>query len=198
MEEKEKGMRVGYARVSTVGQKLDVQLDRLSDCDRIFKEKVSAGTRDKRLELKKALDFVREGDVLIVTKLDRLARSVVDLSNIVQLLEEKDVDLVVLDQGINTTTIYGRLQFNILAAIGEFERGLITERSREGREKAIANGVRFGVRAKLSDEEIDEKVRLFETDELSKNDISEIYAISRSSVYRLYAEYKQKQIGVFH
>ena len=198
MEEKEKGMRVGYARVSTVGQKLDVQLDRLSDCDRIFKEKVSAGTRDKRLELKKALDFVREGDVLIVTKLDRLARSVVDLSNIVQLLEEKDVDLVVLDQGINTTTIYGRLQFNILAAIGEFERGLITERSREGREKAIANGVRFGVRAKLSDEEIDEMVRLFETDELSKNDISEIYAISRSSVYRLYAEYKQKQIVVFH
>jgi DNA invertase Pin-like site-specific DNA recombinase len=105
MEEKEKGMRVRYARVSTVGQKLDVQLDRLSDCDRIFKEKVSAGTRDKRLELKKALDFVREGEVLIVTKLDRLARSVVDLSNIVQLLEEKDVDLVVLDQGINTTTI---------------------------------------------------------------------------------------------
>lgn len=198
MEEKEKGMRVGYARVSTVGQKLDVQLDRLSDCDRIFKEKVSAGTRDKRLELKKALDFVREGDVLIVTKLDRLARSVVDLSNIVQLLEERDVDLVVLDQGINTTTIYGRLQFNILAAIGEFERGLITERSREGREKAIANGVRFGVRAKLSDDEIDEMVRLFETDELSKNDISEIYAISRSSVYRLYAEYKQNQIGVFH
>jgi DNA invertase Pin-like site-specific DNA recombinase len=197
MEEKEKGMRVGYARVSTVGQKLDVQLDRLSDCDRIFKEKVSAGTRDKRLELKKALDFVREGDVLIVTKLDRLARSVVDLSNIVQLLEEKDVDLVVLDQGINTTTIYGRLQFNILAAIGEFERGLITERSREGREKAIANGVRFGVRAKLSDDEIDEMVRLFETDELSKNDISEIYAISRSSVYRLYAEYKQDQTGVF-
>jgi len=193
----EKGMRVGYARVSTVGQKLDVQLDRLSDCDRIFKEKVSAGTRDKRLELKKALDFVREGDVLIVTKLDRLARSVVDLSNIVQLLEEKDVDLVVLDQGINTTTIYGRLQFNILAAIGEFERGLITERSREGREKAIANGVRFGVRAKLSDIEIDEMVRLFETDELSKNDISEIYAISRSSVYRLYAEHKQKQIGAF-
>jgi len=66
-----------------------------------------------------------------------------------------------------------------------------------GREKAIANGVRFGVRAKLSDDEFDEMVRLFETDELSKNDISEIYAISRSSVYRLYAEYKQNQIGVF-
>jgi DNA invertase Pin-like site-specific DNA recombinase len=124
------GMRVGYARVSSVGQKLDVQLDRLSDCDRIFKEKVSAASTAKRPELKKALDFVRLGDVFVVTKLDRLARSVVDLSNIVQLLEEKDVDLIVLDQGINTTSIYGRLQFNILAAIGEFERGLIQERSR--------------------------------------------------------------------
>ncbi len=82
------GMRVGYARVSTVGQKLDVQLDRLSDCDRIFKEKASAGTTEKRHELKKALDFVRDGDVFLVTKLDRLARSVADLSNIVQLLGE--------------------------------------------------------------------------------------------------------------
>ena len=78
------GMRVGYARVSTAGQKLDVQLDRLSDCDRIFKEKASAGKTEKRPILKDALGFVRVGDVFVVTKLDRLARSVVDLSNIVQ------------------------------------------------------------------------------------------------------------------
>jgi len=103
MNENETGMRVGYARVSSVGQNLDVQLDRLSDCDRVFKEKVSASSTLKRTELKKALEFVREGDVFIVTKLDRLARSVVDLSNIVQFLEEKDVGLVVLDQGIDTT-----------------------------------------------------------------------------------------------
>ena len=190
------GMQVGYARVSSAGQKLDVQLDRLADCDRVFKEKASAATREKRQELKKALDFVREGDVFKVTKLDRLARSVVDLSNIVQLLEEKDVDLVVLDQGIDTTTIYGRLQFNILAAIGEFERGIIRERSREGREKAKARGVKFGIKAKMGDDEIAEMVRMFETDELSKNDICEIFGISRSSVYRLYAEFKQSQIGI--
>ena len=146
--------------------------------------------------MKNALDFVRVGDIFVVTKLDRLARSVVDLSNIVQLLEEKDVDLVVLDQGINTTSIYGRLQFNILAAIGEFERGLIRERSREGRERAKAKGVRFGVRAKLSPKEIEEMIRMFETDELTKRDISEIYGVSRSSVYHLYADYKQSQIGV--
>jgi len=91
------GMRVGYARVSTVGQKLDVQLDHLADCDRIYQEKASASSTKNRPELKNALDFVREEDVFVVTKLDRLARSVVDLSNIIQLLEEKKVDLVVLD-----------------------------------------------------------------------------------------------------
>ncbi|MCK4509084.1 MAG: helix-turn-helix domain-containing protein [Desulfuromonadales bacterium] len=96
----------------------------------------------------------------------------------------------------HTTTIYGRLQFNILASIGEFERGIIRVRSREGRERAIARGVKFGIRAKLSSDEISEMVRLFETDELSKRDICEIFGISRSSVYRLYAEYKQGQIGI--
>ena len=124
----------------------------------------------------------------MVTKLDRLARSVVDLSNIVQRLEEKKVDLVVLDQGIDTTTIYGKLQFNILAAIGEFERGLIRERSREGREKAKARGVRFGARPKLTPDEILSLVQDFGTPGLSKRELAELYGISISSVYRLYSE----------
>lgn len=181
-------MRIGYARVSTVGQSLDVQLDRLADCDRVYREKASAGSAKNRPELKNALDFVREGDQLIVTKLDRLARSVVDLSNIVQRLEDKKVDLIVLDQGIDTTTIYGKLQFNILAAIGEFERGLIRERSREGREKAIARGVKFGARPKLTSDEVQALVLDFTTPGLSKRDLAELYGISISSVYRLYAE----------
>ena len=138
------GMRIGYARVSSAGQKLDVQLDRLADCDRVFHEKVSGRSAKGRPELQNASDFVRDEDVFVVTKLDRLARSVVDLSGIVQKLESKNVDLVVLDQGIDTTTMYGRLQFNILAAIGEFERELIRERSMEGRAKAIARGVKVG------------------------------------------------------
>ena len=183
------GMRVGYARVSSLGQKLDVQLDKLSDCDRIFHEKVSAGSTNLRLELQKALDFVRDDDVFVVTKLDRLARSVIDLSIIVQRLEEKKVDLVVLDQGIDTTTIYGRLQFNILASIGEFERGLIRERSREGREKAIERGVQFGAKAKLCKEDIAQLVEDFEAPGCSKVDIAEHYGISRSSVYRLHKEH---------
>jgi len=182
------GMRIGYARVSSSGQKLDVQLDRLSDCEKIFYEKASARTARDRPELQKALDYVRDDDVFVVTKLDRLARSVVDLAGIVQLLERKHVDLVVLDQGIDTTTMYGRLQFNILAAIGEFERELIRERSMEGRLKAIARGVKFGAKPKLSRQEILELVRDFEEPGCSKTEIAEHYGISRSSVYRIYME----------
>ena len=157
------GMRVGYARVSTVGQKMYVQLDHLADFDRIFREKASASSTKNRPELKSALEFVREEDVFVVTKLDRLARSVVDILIIVQLLEEKNVDLIVMDQGIDTTTIYGKLQFNILAAIGEFERGLIRERSLEGREKAKARGVVFGARPKLTSQEVCDLLKDYET-----------------------------------
>jgi DNA invertase Pin-like site-specific DNA recombinase len=88
------GMRIGYARVSSSGQRLDVQLDRLADCDRIFSEKASAASAKGRPELQKALDYVRDEDVFVVTKLDRLARSVVDLAGIVQKLEGKKVDLI--------------------------------------------------------------------------------------------------------
>lgn len=188
------GMRVGYARVSSAGQKLDLQLDRLADCDRIYREKASAASTKDRPEFLKALDFVRDEDVFVVTKLDRLARSVVDLAGIVQRLEAKNVDLVVLDQGIDTTTMYGRLQFNILAAIGEFERELIKERSMEGRLKAIARGVKFGAKPKLTKQEVAELIRDFDGSGCSKTEIAEHYGISRSSVYRLYAENRPKTV----
>jgi DNA invertase Pin-like site-specific DNA recombinase len=139
----------------------------LADCDRIFSEKASAASAKGRPELQKALDYVRDEDVFLVTKLDRLARSVVDLAGIVQKLEAKKVDLIVMDQGIDTTTMYGRLQFNILAAIGEFERELIKERSMEGRLKAIARGVKFGAKPKLIKQEISELIRDFEAQELA-------------------------------
>jgi DNA invertase Pin-like site-specific DNA recombinase len=92
-KEKVMGIRVGYARVSSSGQKLDLQMDRLADCDRIYHEKASAASAKGRPELQKALDFVRDEDVFVVTKLDRLARSVVDLAEIVQKLEAKKVVL---------------------------------------------------------------------------------------------------------
>jgi len=185
-----KGMRVGYARVSASGQKLDLQPERLADCDWTFHEKVSGKSAKNRPELQNALNFVPEGDVFVVTKLDRLARSVVDLANIVQKLEDKKVDLMVLDQGIDTTSIYGRLQFNILAAIGEFERGIIKERSYEGRQRALARGVKFGARPKLTKSELAQLIHDYETPGCSKTEIAGHYGISRSSVYRLYEDHQ--------
>jgi DNA invertase Pin-like site-specific DNA recombinase len=94
------GMRVGYTRASSRGQKLDVQMDRLANCERIYSEKASGATAKDQPELQKALDFVRNEDVFVMTMRDRLARSVVDLANIVKGLQVKQVDLVVLEQKI--------------------------------------------------------------------------------------------------
>ena len=104
-------MKIGYARVSSLGQSLDSQIEKLKafGCEKIFQEKKSGGSTGKREAVKDALEFGREGDVLVITKLDRLARSMFDLQGIVQELERKKVDFVVLDQKIDTTTPTGRL-----------------------------------------------------------------------------------------
>ena len=98
--------KVGYARVSSAAQNLDTQLEKLKDCEKVFKERLS-GTNLNRPQFKKMMDFLREGDILYVTKLDRLARNTKDLLNIKYLLEQKMVKLVVMDQGIDTSTPVG-------------------------------------------------------------------------------------------
>ncbi|NIP27087.1 MAG: recombinase family protein, partial [Phycisphaerae bacterium] len=134
---------VGYARVSSVGQTLAVQLDKLKACDKIFQEKMSAVT-DKRPQLQSCLEYVRQGDTLMVTKLDRLARSTLHLCQIAAELERKQVDLQVLDQNIDTKSATGRLLFNMLGAIAQFETEIRAERQREGIQKARERGVKFG------------------------------------------------------
>jgi len=131
------------------------------------------------------LDYVREGDALIVTKLDRLARSAVDLGKIAAQLQEKGVDLVVLDQDINTTTPTGKLMFTIIGAFAEFERDLINERCREGIVRAKERGVKFGRRPKLSDEQLVELKAEFEAGIISEAALATKYGISRPSLYRL-------------
>jgi hypothetical protein len=111
---------VGYARVSSVGQSLDVQLDKLEHCDKIFQEKHS-GTSGTRPRLHDCLEYVREGDTLVVSRLDRLARSTLHLCHIADVLARKGVHLQVLDQHIDTSDATGRLLFNMLGAIGQFE-----------------------------------------------------------------------------
>lgn len=178
-------MKVGYARVSSRGQSLELQLDKLRavGCEKIFEEKRSGGKGTSRPELQSALEYVREGDSLYVTKLDRLARSLGDLNTISSTLSRKGVDLVVLDQAIDTTTPTGRLTFHLLGAIAEFERDLIAERRDEGIEEAKKNGVQFGRRPSLTD---DEKARLRADHKagIGWRELCERYGVSKASVYR--------------
>lgn len=180
---------VGYARVSTVGQSLEGQLEKLESfgCQKLFKEKFTGTSRD-RVQLDAALTYVREGDSLVVTKLDRLARSAVDLGNIVRMLEGKQVDLVVLDQQIDTSTPSGKLMFTMVGAFAEFERDLIAERCREGIERAKAKGVKFGRPSKLTEKQLIELRAEFKEGVLSRGEIAEKYGISRPSLYRLVRE----------
>ncbi len=139
-------MLIGYARVSTRDQNLDAQIDQLkaAGAEKVFQEKVSGSELRNRLELKELLGFIREGDTLLVTKLDRLGRSVHDLIKIVHQLGEAKAHLKVMRPDMDTATAQGRMIFNIFAALAEFERELIAERTYEGIEAAKARGVVFG------------------------------------------------------
>ncbi|SAF28795.1 recombinase family protein [Enterobacter roggenkampii] len=122
---------VGYARVSTTGQSLDTQLEALSGCEKIFREKIS-GAKDDRPELQAMLEFVREGDVVQVTKLDRLARNTRHLLEVSEYLQGKGVALNILNIGINTATPTGKLMLTMIGAIATFEREMMLERQAEG------------------------------------------------------------------
>ena len=123
---------VGYARVSSTGQDLGVQLDKLQGCDKVFKEKRS-GVDAGRPELKRCLEYLREGDTLLVTKMDRLARSTSDLYRVVPLLVEKGVSFKVIDDpSIDTSSRTGKLVMGILALIAEFENDIRRERQMDG------------------------------------------------------------------
>ena len=173
---------VGYARVSSVGQTLAVQLDKLQQCDKIFQEKVS-GLSAKRPQLETCLEYVRQGDTLVVTKLDRLARSTLHLCQIAAELERKQVALQVLDQNIDTNSATGRLLFNMLDAIAQFETEIRAERQREGIQKARERGVQFGKRKKLNPEQVAELQERRRQGILIKT-LMQDYGLSKTSVYR--------------
>ena len=179
---------VGYARVSSVGQSLEVQQEKLVSygVDKLFAEKLS-GTTAARPELKSCLDYVREGDVLVITKLDRLARSTLHLHKIVNDLNERGVGFKVLDQSIDTTTKEGRLLFSILASLAEFETELRAERTNEGRIAAMERGVKFGAKPKLTENQITEMKQKRSQGVMIKDLMNE-YKLSKASVYRLMSE----------
>ena len=176
---------IGYGRVSTTGQSLEIQETKLKDygVDKIFVEKMS-GTTATRPQLKACLEYVREGDTLVICKLDRLARSVSHLHSIVKDLDSRGVGFKVLDQAIDTTTKEGRLMFSILASIAEFETELRAERTQEGRAAALAKGVKFGAKPKLTPAQIEEMNTKRAAGILIKDLMTE-YKISKATVYRL-------------
>ena len=178
---------IGYARVSSYGQSLDVQLEKLNHCDRVFKEKQSGRSTDKREQLALCLDYVRDGDTLVVTKLDRLARSTRDLLNILNSLEKKQVKLNVLDQQIDTSTPSGRLLVTLLGSIAEFENDLRRDRQMDGIAHARKSGVKFGRKKSLTDAQVVE-MRQKRNDGLLIKDLMTHYGLSKASVYRALSE----------
>lgn len=181
-------MLVGYARTSTTEQKagLAAQLRDLATigCEKVFQEEVSSVDTDKRLQLSAALDFLREGDVLVVTKLDRLARSVKHLLDITAQVEAKGAALRIIGMGIDTSTPNGRLMLTLLGGIAQFEREIMLERQREGIAKAKAEG-KYKGRKPVDGSKVDELRRLVEVEGLSATDASKRVGIGRATAYRL-------------
>ena len=179
--------QVGYARVSSVGQSLDVQMEKLAGCDKVYQEKASAS--GKRPQLDACLDYIRDGDILVVTRLDRLARSILDLCRIAEQLSREGVNLQVIDQNIDTSDATGRLLFNMLGAIAQFETEIRAERQADGIRKAKARGVRLGPAHKLSAEQIAE-LRQSRQDGVLIKTLMRDYGLSKTSVYRYLASAK--------
>ncbi|WP_447835561.1 recombinase family protein [Aeromonas salmonicida] len=173
---------VGYARVSTGGQSLEVQLRALAECNKVFQEKVS-GASDDRPQLTLLLDYVKEGDVMMVTKLDRLARNTRHLLEISELLQHKQVALRILNLGIDTSTPTGKLMLTMIGAIATFERELMLERQAEGIELAKRRGVYKG-RKPTAMAKGDEVLALVAKG-LSRTEIAKRTGISISSVQRI-------------
>jgi DNA invertase Pin-like site-specific DNA recombinase len=177
-------VQVGYARVSSVGQSLDIQREQLkaAGCERIFEEKRSGRSAADRAALKDALEFVREGDVLAVTRLDRLARSITDLRQIVDGLTAKGVGFRCLQQGaLDTTRSDGKLLLNILGSFAEFESDIRRERQMEGIAKAKERGVYRGRKPSIDPEGVAKALAAGE----SPTAVAKRLGIARSSVYRI-------------
>ena len=178
-------MKIGYSRVSTDDQNLDLQKDALkqAECERIYEDKIT-GSKMDRPGLNSLKDAIRENDVIIVWRLDRLGRSLKELIEIVTWLESQKVGLVSLNESINTTTITGKLIFHIFGAIAEFERNLIRERTQAGLKAARARGRVGGRPRKLSDDDILLIEQLYTSNKIPLRKIMDQFNISKPTIYK--------------
>ncbi len=185
-------MKIGYARVSTQDQNLESQLDALNKhgCDRIYSEKVSSG-RKERPELEAALEYMREGDVLIVMKLDRLGRSLKELVKIVEDLHSKNMHFQTLEgHQFDTSNASGKLTFQIFAALAEFERNIIRERTTAGLKAAAARGRKGGQPPKINDSNRDQAIALLTDPEVSINKVCETLGVTKRTLYNHFPDGK--------
>ena len=173
-------MIIGYARVSTSDQDTTLQINALtaSGCERIYQEYKSGKSKD-RPELTRCLDALREGDILIVWRLDRLGRSLKDLIEIVSELESKGVGFQSLNESIDTTSSSGKLIFHVFAALSEFERSLIQERTKAGLAAARARGRKGGRPKKLSDDQIRKARAMLSDPMMTKSEVAGHFGVSR-------------------
>lgn len=178
-------MLIGYARVSTDDQNLNLQHDALknSGCERIFDDQIT-GSKIQRPGLEAALEFAREGDVLVVWRLDRLSRSLKDLIEMVALLDSRKIGLRSLHELIDTSSSSGKLIFHIFGALAEFERNLIRERTHAGLQAARARGRKGGRPKKLSSDKANLAIHLYKGKQHSINQICELVGVSKPTLYK--------------
>ena len=178
-------MLVGYARVSTQDQRPALQLDALkaAGCEKVFREKASGAQRD-RPQLVAAIDYMRDGDALVVWKLDRLARSMKQLIETVEGLEARGIGFRSLTEAIDTTTSGGKLVFHIFGALAEFERSIIRERTRAGLDAAKARGRTGGRPKKLTDSDLKAAKAMLADDDFTVDEVAQRMGVSPATLYR--------------
>lgn len=175
---------IGYARVSTKDQRLDLQLDALKNfgVEKVYSEKMT-GTKADRPQLNELLKYVRSGDTVVVWKLDRIGRSIRDLINIVSDFQTKEISFVSLKENIDTSSATGKLIFNIFASLSEFERDIISERTRAGLESARLRG-HVGGHSRADNDKVAMALKMYRSKEYSVPEILKVVGISKTTLYR--------------
>lgn len=190
-------MKIGYARVSTADQHLHMQEDALKSdgCEQIFHD-IASGAKTERPGLEEALSFLREKDVLVVWKLDRLGRSVQHLIETIKKLNERGIGFKSLQENIDTTTSGGKLIFHIFSALAEFERDLIKERTKAGLKAARARGRLGGRPPLLKSDEVKKMLKYYDEQKITVDEICKIFNISRPSFYNYLNKRNGKKVAI--
>ena len=190
-------MNIGYARVSTDKQatSIDIQVKQLktAGCEKIYKDENESGGKRNRPQLNKALEHIRPGDVLVVCKLDRLTRSLVDLLEILKKVEAAGAAFRSLGETFETESPAGRMMMSMIGCFAQFEREIIVDRINRGLAHARANGRIGGGRYKLSPADQQEAIRLIQVEKKSQGQVAHIYKVDRSTVSRMMTEVRLKE-----